>query len=149
MRFMHCFRGTDDADTSFLATGVAALAGSEHIQSSLDSDSSSVASYSSSRPCIWSCHSVSEHEEALSIDNGDGCRVGFGMDKSPEVWSFSCGGLGDFKGDLSSSPASDFEYCDSLSSTIVFRLVLRACRKDARLAVVMVSLMCILDQPVV
>lgn len=55
--------------------------------------SSSVASYRSSKPCICSCHSVSEHEEVVSAERGDikrASRACVGTE-SPLVFSVNLG----------------------------------------------------------
>lgn len=112
------------------------------VQSSLVSDSSSVASYNSSNPCIWCCHSVSEQEDIVPADKGEKRRPSFELDVGrPLVFSFRRGlGAGlrkslALKSSCLNSSFSSSEYCVSRrSSIIVLSFVPRACRRGGHLA---------------
>jgi hypothetical protein len=80
----------------FLVVGVVRLVGRElenEVHSSLNSESSSVTSYRSSKLCICRCHSVSEQDDIVPADNGERRRFSLERERlvRPVVMSFSCG----------------------------------------------------------
>lgn len=125
--------------------GVIKLVGrvlAKDVQSSLMSDSSSVASYRSSNGCIWRCHSVSEQEDRDPADIGEKNRCSLDTNGSPLVLSFNWGGCGGGGCEgcgvvclvLDTPGAVLSEYCASrASSSIVSSLVPRTCRRGGHL----------------
>lgn len=107
------------------------------MQSSLISVSSSVASYRSSKPAIWCCHSVSEQDELEPPDSGETRRSSLTEGAGrPVVFSLSCGVTG-AAGEEPELRSALSPHCDSRvsSSIIVLSTVPRACRRGGHVAV--------------